>query len=122
MLPYGHLHVDFGDIYTYLVDTPGKFTREWMMGLTRVWMLLINTPDIITMDSIVSIFKAFLFNCSGWVKTVLAPNVFSKAVVRALQSVKTEHKAWVSVLLLRRQEHSSLVIVPVWQGKYISQN
>ena len=25
--------VDFGDIYTYLVDTPGEFTRERMMGL-----------------------------------------------------------------------------------------
>ena len=25
--------VDFGDIYAYLVGTPGEFTRERMMGL-----------------------------------------------------------------------------------------
>ena len=26
---------DFGDICTYLVDTPGEFTRERMMGLQK---------------------------------------------------------------------------------------
>ena len=49
-------------------------------------------------------FKAFLFNCSGWVQTVfvhqLDSNTLLKAVVRASQSVKTEHKAWVSIVKL----------------------
>ena len=52
--------------------------------------------------ALVSIFKAFLFNCSGWVKTVLVhqlnSNSLLKAVVRGLQSVKMEHKPWVSVV------------------------
>ena len=52
--------------------------------------------------ALVSNFKAFLFNCSGWVQTVLVlqldSNCLLKAVVRASQSVKTEHKAWVSVV------------------------
>ena len=51
--------------------------------------------------ALVSIFKAFLFNCSGWMKTVLVHQLNSncrvKAVVRELRSVKTELKSWVSV-------------------------
>ena len=64
--------------------------------------------------ALVSIFKPFVHQLNS--------DCLLEAVVRALQSVKTEHKAWVSVQLLRRQEHSSLVIPLVWQVKSISQN
>ena len=33
--------LEFGQIYTYLIDMPGQFTREKMKAYTRAWMLLI---------------------------------------------------------------------------------
>ena len=36
MLRYGHAPVEFGKIYTYVVDTPGLFTKEKMKAYKRL--------------------------------------------------------------------------------------
>lgn len=75
--------VQFGEIYCYIVDTPGQFTRETLKAYCT--------------------FEAYNFFHSGWVHTVLSSTLgsdkcFLKAKVNRSQALSDKpHEAWVCV-------------------------
>lgn len=75
--------VQFGEIYCYLVDTPGQFTRETLKAYRSL--------------------EAYNFFHSGWVHTVLSSTLgsdkcFLKAKVNRSQALSEKpHEAWVCV-------------------------
>lgn len=75
--------VQFGEIYCYLVDTPGQFTRETLKAYRSL--------------------EAYNFFHNGWVHTVLSSTLgsdkcFLKAKVNRSQALSEKpHEAWVCV-------------------------
>lgn len=75
--------VEFGDIYTYFVNTPGPYTRDTMQAYRSL--------------------DAYVYYIDGWVQTCFLKNTKNgysiiKAKVNRSQAVTQDpHRAWVAV-------------------------
>ena len=93
--------LEFGDIYTYLIDTPGTFTRETLIAYKSL--------------------EAYNYYHNGYVSTVLYCKRVSKlAVVKAKvnpsQKDPNKHQeTW--IIVCKKRVPSKLLVVHAWRGK-----